>query len=207
VGITNVVSIGARLWQSAALRKDGTLVSWGYVMTQTNLANVKAFGLGAHMVAVLSNGTVVAWGGNTYGETDVPPGLSNVVAVAAGWHHSVALKSDGTVRGWGMDASHETDIPAGLSNVIAISANSESTLALTAQLQIADINTHDGAASIKFHTFSGQNYSVEYSPNLQPGSWLALPGGNVQGNGADAVVDDSAVGSDASRFYRVKSVP
>jgi len=31
-----------------------------------------------------SNGTVVAWGYNSQGETDVPPGLTNIVAIAGG---------------------------------------------------------------------------------------------------------------------------
>ncbi|MCL5095995.1 MAG: RCC1 domain-containing protein [Candidatus Omnitrophica bacterium] len=46
---------------------------------------------------------VVAWGLNDYGQTNVPSGLSNVVAVAAGRTHSSALRSDGTVVGWPHD--------------------------------------------------------------------------------------------------------
>ncbi len=38
-----------------------------------------------------SPGTVVAWGDNTYGQTNVPAGLSNVTAIAAGGYHTVAL--------------------------------------------------------------------------------------------------------------------
>jgi hypothetical protein len=34
---------------------------------------------------------VVAWGWNNYGQTNVPAGLSNVVAIAAGGYQSVAL--------------------------------------------------------------------------------------------------------------------
>jgi len=37
-----------------------------------------------HNLALRSNGTVVAWGLNSDGQTNVPAGLSNVVAVAAG---------------------------------------------------------------------------------------------------------------------------
>lgn len=36
-------------------------------------------------------GAVVAWGRNDYGETNVPPGLSNVVAIAGGGEHSLAI--------------------------------------------------------------------------------------------------------------------
>ncbi len=80
-----------------------------------------------HGLALQGNGTVVAWGDNGAGETAVPAGLSNVVAVAAGDAYSLALQSDGVVVGWG---SGETSVPAGLSNVVAISAGSDFSLAL-----------------------------------------------------------------------------
>ena len=39
---------------------------------------------------------MVAWGDDSAGQTNVPAGLTNVVAVAAGGFHSLALKNDGT---------------------------------------------------------------------------------------------------------------
>lgn len=75
-----------------------------------------------HSLAVLSDGTVAAWGRNAEGElgdntltertTPVLVNTSNgvsalygkqVVAVAAGDFHSLALCSDGTVAGWGFN--------------------------------------------------------------------------------------------------------
>jgi alpha-tubulin suppressor-like RCC1 family protein len=65
------------------------------------------------------------------------PGLSGVVAVAAGAYHSLALKSDGTVWAWGYDGYGELGngkIPAvngtptqvnQISNVIAIAAGAD----------------------------------------------------------------------------------
>ena len=45
-----------------------------------------------HSLVLRSNGTVFAWGGDKYsGQTNVPVGLSNVVAVAAGGLHSLAV--------------------------------------------------------------------------------------------------------------------
>jgi hypothetical protein len=50
-------------------------------------------------------GTVVAWGGNAFGESNVPAGLTNVVQVGGGENFSLALKSDGTVVAWGVNGS------------------------------------------------------------------------------------------------------
>ena len=47
--------------------------------------------------------TVVAWGANTSGESNVPAGLTNAIAVAGGAAHSLALKADGTLIAWGED--------------------------------------------------------------------------------------------------------
>ena len=55
----------------------------------------------SHSLALKSDGTVVAWGKNFYGQAIVPAGLSGVTAIAAGGDHSLALKSDGTVVAWG----------------------------------------------------------------------------------------------------------
>jgi alpha-tubulin suppressor-like RCC1 family protein len=67
---------------------------------------------------VRSDGTVVAWGNIAWGQTSVPAGLSNVVAVAAGTYIDMALKSDGNVVTWSSWSS--TNIPANLHNVSAI---------------------------------------------------------------------------------------
>jgi alpha-tubulin suppressor-like RCC1 family protein len=81
-------------------------------------------------LALRSNGTVVAWGYNSSGETTVPAGLSNVVAIAAGWQHSLAAKADGTVVAWGNTNSGRCSVPAGLSNVIDVAAGPYHSLAL-----------------------------------------------------------------------------
>ena len=72
-------------------------------------------------------GTVVAW---KHGQTTIPPGLSGVVAIAAGYGHSLALKSDGTVLGWGINDNGQTTIPSGLIGVTAIAAGSHHSLAI-----------------------------------------------------------------------------
>src|SRR5262245_19879549 len=54
-----------------------------------------------HVLALKSNGTVVAWGSNYSGQTNVPAGLSHVTAIGAGLAHSLAVTSDGRVVAWG----------------------------------------------------------------------------------------------------------
>ena len=75
-----------------------------------------------HSMALTGNGTVVAWGDNTWNQTNVPAGLSNVVAIAAGGFHSLALKQNGTVAVWGDNTFYQTNIPTGLTNVVGIAA-------------------------------------------------------------------------------------
>jgi alpha-tubulin suppressor-like RCC1 family protein len=110
-GLSNVVAIAAGSGHSLALKSDGTLVAWG-VGPGTNLpaglSNVMTIaaansseptysqGGGNVSSAVLSNGTVVAWGSSLYNQTNVPSGLTNVVAVANGTYCSLALVNDGT---------------------------------------------------------------------------------------------------------------
>jgi alpha-tubulin suppressor-like RCC1 family protein len=73
---------------------------------------------------------IVAWGYNAYGQTNVPPGLSNVMAIAGGGEHSLALKSDGTVVAWGYNGAGQANVPPGLSNVVAIAAGDSHSMAL-----------------------------------------------------------------------------
>jgi alpha-tubulin suppressor-like RCC1 family protein len=73
---------------------------------------------------------VSAWGNNSYGQTNVPPGLSNSVAVAAGGNHSLALGADGFVMAWGYNNYGQTNVPLGLSNVVAVAAGGSHNLAL-----------------------------------------------------------------------------
>ena len=75
-------------------------------------------------------GTVTAWGQNTLGQTNVPVGLTNAVAIAGGVYHSLVVRSDGTVTGWGENDFGQTNPPVGLSNVIAVAAGWGSSLAL-----------------------------------------------------------------------------
>jgi alpha-tubulin suppressor-like RCC1 family protein len=67
---------------------------------------------------------VTAWGRNNFSQCDVPPGLTDAIAVAGGGEHSVVIKRDGTVLAWGKNTQFQTNIPFGLANVVRIASGS-----------------------------------------------------------------------------------
>lgn len=205
-GLSNVVAIAAGSYHGLALKSDRTIVAWG--LDQPNvpeeLSNVVAIAAGGgHNLALKSDGTVTAWGGNGLGQSDVPEGLSNVVAVSAGEQHSLALKSDGTVVGWGYNEFGPTTIPENLTNVVAISAGIFHSVAISAPLEMNSITVTNQDRALHFHTFTGQQYSIEYSTDLSSTNWTVLPGSISEGTGQDvSVIDTNPVST--QKFYRLK---
>ncbi len=113
-GLTNVTAISACYYHNMALNSDGTVVAWGNYF---------------EIVEPADDGMVVGWG-DDFGENIAPAGLSNVVAIAAGFEHDLALKADGTVVAWGANAYGQTNVPPGLSNVMAIAVGYSHSVAL-----------------------------------------------------------------------------
>src|SRR5881396_3446625 len=75
-------------------------------------------------------GAVYAWGYNSFGECNVPPGLTTAVEVACGNYFSMALRADGTIATWGDNGFGLRNVPASATNVIAISTRGYDCLAL-----------------------------------------------------------------------------
>ncbi|MBI1826403.1 MAG: IPTL-CTERM sorting domain-containing protein [Planctomycetes bacterium] len=68
-------------------------------------------------LAIRSDGTLAAWGDNTYGQINVPAGT--FTAVTAGYYHSLAIRSDGTLVGWGRNDESQVDVPTGTFTAVA----------------------------------------------------------------------------------------
>jgi alpha-tubulin suppressor-like RCC1 family protein len=113
---------------SAGLRSDGSIVVWGRSRSPnswssgppppapalpTGLTYVEVSAGGEHFVALRSDGVVVAWGANHFGQCNVPvlsPGLT-YVAIDAGAAHTLARRSDGSLVAWGHNLSGQCDVP------------------------------------------------------------------------------------------------
>jgi len=80
-------------------------------------------------------GSLIGWGWNENGQTNVPAG-NDFVNIAAGWEHSLGLKSDGSIVGWGSCGSP----PAG-NDFVAIDAGRWYSLALKSDGSIAGWGT------------------------------------------------------------------
>lgn len=148
------VSTGQK--HAIACLEDGTVMAWGenaygqclgsdgsgqpilggadHVRAQVQgvtLDNVKQVAAGGtHSLALRTNGSVVAWGLGSLGQTAVPSGLPEAISIAAGQSHSMALCADRQVRCWGANASGQSAVPPGLYDVAYIAAGEFHSLAV-----------------------------------------------------------------------------
>ena len=151
---SGVTAIAAGYGHSVALKNDGSVVAWGFnssgqvTGTPTTgapysataspvtiggqvLTGVMAIAAGSyHSIALKNDGSVVVWGWNNHGQTNVPVAAqSGVTAIAGGGFHVVALKNDGSVVVWGSTNNGQTTVPMVAQNgVTAIAASYEHTV-------------------------------------------------------------------------------
>ncbi len=95
------------------------------------------------------------WGSFSAGPPLVPPGLTNLVAVAAGHGHSLAIKNDGTVVAWMVGPSvfyafdyGQAEVPAGLSNVVAVAGGFSHSLALKEDETVVAWGKYSGGSPV-----------------------------------------------------------
>jgi alpha-tubulin suppressor-like RCC1 family protein len=88
-----------------------------YVLWATN-----AFGFATSSIVKLTVRQVAVWGDSSYGQTNMPSGLTNVAAISANFYGNIALRQDGTITIWGNTGYVPTNTAAGVSNVVEVSA-------------------------------------------------------------------------------------
>ncbi|MDB6116535.1 MAG: repeat domain protein [Verrucomicrobiaceae bacterium] len=178
-----VIAVAAGDYCSIALCSDGTVATWGnnqfgqlgtgnknqYITpiavktASTALSGKTVTKISAgyqHVLALCSDGTVVAWGENGLGQfgnngtTASTSAVScqtsgtalegkTVTAIAAGDYHSLALCSDGTVAAWGHNGSGQLGAPFSVSrSLVPISLNQSGVLATKTVVKVEAGTTH-----------------------------------------------------------------
>ncbi len=163
-----VTAISAGGYHSLALCSDGTVAAWGanfegqlgnntqtdssipvaVSTTGTALAGeiVTAIGAGnEHSIALCSDGTLVAWGANFYGQlgnntfngssvavavvtAGTPLAGKTVTAICAGQYHNLALSSDGSVSAWGYDGDGELGNASNSDSAVPVAVSTSTAL-------------------------------------------------------------------------------
>lgn len=159
----NVKAISAGSSHSLFLFSNGALEArgmyytggtWLYMnaVTPVGLTSVVNIASGGHhALALKANGTVIAFGWNSDGQTNVPSTLSNVVAIAAGHSESLALKADGTVVAWGRGRF----VPPTLTNAVEIAAGQNNYLTRRADGTLVGWGDNDSGQATIPHGLSG----------------------------------------------------
>ena len=152
---------------------------------------------------------MLVWGNNSSGQTNLPAGLTNVVAVAGGQSHSAALLNDGTVRVWG-GTSAQTNVPAGVTNVIAIASGLNHLLALRADHSVIGWGVNNfgqttipAAATNVLAIACGQNHSLALRADGKVVAWGY--NGNGQANVPSTLADVLAIAGGGRHTLALKS--
>ena len=224
-----VVSMTAGADHNIALCSDGTLLAWGanwagqlgngiYTgsllpvdMTAVTTAgtvlegkNIIAIAAGqGHSLALCSDGTLAAWGDNSYGAlgnnsitaSSLPVAVSTSgvlagripVGVAAGDFHSLVWCSDGTVADWGRNSFGQLgNTTVGYSSNIPVLVTSPALVAGERFRQVSSTSSSESNLGLVATTFPGGNPSNDATL-----SGLALSAGTLT-NGVQSVPFDGA---------------
>jgi alpha-tubulin suppressor-like RCC1 family protein len=129
----DIVDVAMGCEHALALKSDGTVLSWGsnrhgqlgdggpirlqsLPVTVRGASSIVAVAAGCdHSLALRSDGRVLSWGKNSFGqlgvgstvdrlEATLVEGATSITAIAAGQDHSLALNVRGTMLSWGRDS-------------------------------------------------------------------------------------------------------
>jgi hypothetical protein len=97
--------------------------------------------------AALNTVSLGAWGNNTWSQITLPPGITNLVAIAAGAWHSLALGDNGVVWGWGDNANGQSYPPPTLNDALAITGGGYHSLAIRLNRTVVAWGANDAGQS------------------------------------------------------------
>lgn len=125
--LTDCIAVASGVYQTAAIRSDGSIRTWGWnsVTTPSDVGPCIAVACGEyHVLALRSDHSARAWGNlNNAGQQNVPASLrvsGSVAAIGANGWMSAAIRSDGVVFTWGENVNGSQSVPASASPSVEI---------------------------------------------------------------------------------------
>ncbi len=127
-----ICAVSPRDWCVMGLRFSGALTRWGHTCGGVPPGDdfIAVANGGGHSLALKFDGSIMAWGGNEYGELDVPEPNTGFVAIDAKFFHSIALRADGTVAAWGRNDYGQSDVPEPNTGFVAVAAGAAHSVGL-----------------------------------------------------------------------------
>jgi len=155
--ITNAIEATGGPGTSYALLNNGNVLAWGN--NNNNYSTAIPISLGGNIqqspfppgnavqiaaggdfgLALLSDGSVIGWGGNPY--LHVPASLHNVVQICPGWGGLYALLNNGTIVSCSGGSTNVSQIN-GLSNIVSIAGSKGGFIALLSNGSVQDCNVN-----------------------------------------------------------------
>jgi hypothetical protein len=153
-------------------------------------------------------GSIIGRGDNSEGQLNVPPGISNAFALAAGGTHSLALKTTGEVLTWGDDLYDESVSDLILPGASAVAAGAYHNLILISSpagaLFLSNPTRSGQTFTVSFATIPGKSYLLQYKNSLNDAAWTSLS--SIPGTGGIRTLTDPFA-TPNTRFYRVSVSP
>ena len=198
---TNIMGIGAGGLLSMVVRSNGVTASYGW-MAYGSATSARAVCPGyEHNMALLSNGTVLAWGNATWLQTSVPSGLNSVADLSGRHYHCLALKTNGIIVGWGRNDCGQASVPGWLTNAIAVSAGELHSLALVLNPPL--IQTSNTPTSLVLAwSIPPHSYGLESATNLT--GPFANDTAVLSTNLSNQTVTATVPFNGAQKFFRLK---
>lgn len=110
---------------------DEGVKCWDYGAASRLVAHTRQaemISVGTYHYCAVAAGRAMCWGGNDFGQADVPADLKNIKMISAGQLHTCALNDRG-ITCWGSPQDGATSAPASLKNPSAVYAGGYATCA------------------------------------------------------------------------------
>ena len=169
--ISGVIGVFSNQGASAALKSNGSVITWGESNYGANSSDVSSnissgviniFSTFNAFAALKSNGSVITWGNSSFGgnsssvQSDLSSGVVNIFNTETAF---AALKSNGSVITWGGNggnsSSVQTDISSGVVNIFSTGGAFAALKLDGSVITWSDPNTGGDSSSVKSSLTSG----------------------------------------------------